>query len=132
MRPPGGTRGRFRKNSAPSFFGRVVVAVKFLLDADLPRALLTALLREEPTLDVLRVEQAGLRTAPDPDILAFAAEEGRILVTKDKATMLDHAASRLSRGERMCGLVIIRPAFLRGLRGLGARPGTRAAGARAW
>lgn len=96
------------------------MAVKFLLDADLPRALFTALLREEPTLDVLRVQQAGLRTAADPDILAFAAEEGRVLVTKDKATMCDFAAERLARGEGMSGLLIIRPAFLRGLRGLGA------------
>jgi predicted nuclease of predicted toxin-antitoxin system len=95
------------------------VAVKFLLDADLPRALFTALQREAPELDVLRVQQAGLRTAADPDILAFAAKEGRILVTKDKATMRDFAAERIARGEPMPGLLIIRPAYLRGLRGLG-------------
>lgn len=95
------------------------MAVRFLLDADLPRALFTALLREAPELDVLRVQQVDLRTAPDPEILALAASEGRIVVTKDRATMRDFAGERIARGEPMPGLIIVRPAYLRGLRGLG-------------
>lgn len=63
------------------------MAVKLLLDADLPRALFTALVRDDSTLDVVRVQQVGLRTASDPEILAYAAEANRIVVTKDKATM---------------------------------------------
>jgi predicted nuclease of predicted toxin-antitoxin system len=62
------------------------VAVKYLLDADLPRALFTGLRREDPKIDVVRVQQVGLREATDPKILAFAAIEERIVVTKDKAT----------------------------------------------
>lgn len=95
------------------------MAVKLLLDADLPRALFTALVRDDSTLDVVRVQQVGLRTASDPEILAYAAEANRIVVTKDKATMRDFAAERIARGEAMAGLIIVRPAYLRGLRGLG-------------
>ena len=95
------------------------MALRFLLDADLPRALATALLRENPPIDVLRVQQVGLRTASDAEILAFAAEHGRILVTKDKATMHGFATARVAIGASMPGLLIVRPAWLHGLRGVG-------------
>lgn len=54
------------------------MAVKYLLDADLPRALFTGLRREDPGIDVVRVHQIGLREASDPEILAFASAEERI------------------------------------------------------
>lgn len=96
------------------------MAVKYLLDADLPAAIFSGLKREDPSIDVLRVQQVGLRTAQDPEILAFAAAEGRILVSKDKATMRDFAGERIERGERMPGLLLIRPSyFRRRLSGLG-------------
>ena len=96
------------------------MAVKYLLDADLPRALFTGLRREDPGIDVVRVQQVGLREASDPEILAFAAAEERIVVTKDKATMREFAGQRMKQGERMPGLLVVRPSYLRGLSGLGA------------
>lgn len=96
------------------------MAVKYLLDADLPTALFNGLKREEPRLDVLRVQQVALTTAQDPEILAFAAAENRILVSKDKATLRDFAGERIERGERMPGLLLVRPSYLRRrLSGLG-------------
>ena len=89
------------------------MAVKFLLDADLPTALFTGLLRNDSKLDVLRVQQVGLRTAGDIAILAFAATEERILVSKDKATLLELAGDRIKRGERMPGLLLVRRSYLR-------------------
>jgi predicted nuclease of predicted toxin-antitoxin system len=85
------------------------VAVKYLLDADFPRALFTGLRREDSGIDVVRVQQVGLREASDAEILAFAAAEGRMVVTKDKATMRDFAAERIKTGERMPGLLVVRP-----------------------
>ena len=38
---------------------------------------LRGLLRRRPELDVLRVQDAGLRTRDDPALLAWAAVEGR-------------------------------------------------------
>jgi hypothetical protein len=88
------------------------VVVKYLLDANLPRALLHGLKRRQPNLDVLRVQQVGLRNASDSGILAFAAEEGRIVVSRDKATMREFAAQRIRARDPMPGLLVVRPRFL--------------------
>lgn len=66
------------------------------------------LLRREPTLDLVRVQDVGLRTASDPDILAWAAAEGRIVVTHDQATMPDFAYDRVRAGLPMPGVFVIR------------------------
>jgi predicted nuclease of predicted toxin-antitoxin system len=39
-------------------------------------------------LDLVRVQEVGLRTADDPDILEWAAAQGRVLVTRDRDTMI--------------------------------------------
>ncbi len=70
------------------------VAIEYLLDADLPRLLYTAVKRHASAVDILRVQDVGLRTAEDPDILAFAAETNRVLVSRDRSTMTDAAAAR--------------------------------------
>jgi predicted nuclease of predicted toxin-antitoxin system len=95
------------------------VAVKYLLDEHLPRALLAGLKRKAPHVDVVRVHELGASGFVDPEVLSLAAREGRIVVSKDKATLRDFAAQRVERGERMPGVLIIRPAYLRGLSGLG-------------
>lgn len=89
------------------------VTVKLLLDADVPKSLFRGLSRRKPNLDVLRVQHVGLTKADDPEILAFAAAEGRVLVSRDKATMVDFAAERIARGDTMPGLLLVRPEFAR-------------------
>ena len=89
------------------------MGVKYLIDADLPRALFHGLVRRLPDLDVLRVQDAGLGSASDPEILAFASSEGRITVSRDKATMLGHATERIANSQPMPGLLLVRPDFAR-------------------
>ena len=87
--------------------------VRYLIDADLPRALFHGLVRQLADLDVLRVQDCGLGSATDPEILAFAASEERITISRDKSTMLDYATNRMNKGERMSGLLLVRPNFAR-------------------
>ena len=61
----------------------------------------------QPTLDLLRVQDVGLRKVDDPAILDWAASNGRILLTHDRATMPDFAYERLSQGQQMSGLFVI-------------------------
>lgn len=48
-----------------------------------------------PKLDVVRVQDVGLIETPDPTILAWAAAEGRILLTHDRDTVPGFAYDRV-------------------------------------
>jgi len=54
---------------------------RFLADADLNQAIVTGLLRREPSLDFLTAQEAGLRGMNDSAVLALAAERQRVLVS---------------------------------------------------
>ncbi len=61
----------------------------------------------QPNLDLLRIQDVGLQAVDDPTILEWAALNGRILLTHDRATMPDFAYERLVRGEQMAGLFVV-------------------------
>jgi predicted nuclease of predicted toxin-antitoxin system len=54
------------------------------------------LLRRQPDLDILRVLDAGLAGRDDEEVLAWAASEGRILITHDVTTMKQIAYDRIA------------------------------------
>jgi len=82
--------------------------MKLLLGENLEAAILRGLLRLSPGLDVVRVVDVGLAGAPDQAVLAWAAEQGRVVVSRDRATMSLEAARRIESGEPMPGLLLIR------------------------
>ncbi len=61
-----------------------------------------------PDIDIVTVQERGLRTAPDPDVLAWAGSEGRILLTHDTRTMRGFAYRRAASGQRMPGVFLLR------------------------
>ena len=66
--------------------------VRFQADVDLNSVILLAAVRREPTIDFRTAVAAGLAGLADPDVLALAAREGRVLVTHDQRTMPHHFA----------------------------------------
>jgi predicted nuclease of predicted toxin-antitoxin system len=48
------------------------------------------LLRRNPKLDIVRVQDVGLSGADDPSVLKWAADQGRIVVTHDISTLAKH------------------------------------------
>jgi hypothetical protein len=52
--------------------------------ADLNAEIVAGVLRREPSIDFQTADEASLRRSPDPEVLAFAAQEDRILVTHDR------------------------------------------------
>jgi predicted nuclease of predicted toxin-antitoxin system len=76
-------------------------------DADVPGPLIRGLRHREPTIDLVRVQEVGLRTALDPVILNWAAGEGRILLTRDRETMIGFAYDRVRVGLPMPGLLVL-------------------------
>jgi len=66
---------------------------KFLADANFDLVILVALKRREPAVDFQTAREAGLTGLKDPDVLAIAAREGRVLLTHDVRTMPQHFAA---------------------------------------
>lgn len=65
------------------------------------------LLRRRPDLDLVRVQDVGLLGHDDPTVLEWAAQEGRILLTHDRATIPDFAYERINDGNVMSGVFVI-------------------------
>lgn len=61
----------------------------------------------QSNIDLLRVQDVGLREVDDPAILAWAAMNRRILLTHDRATMPDFACERLVAKEPMAGMFVV-------------------------
>lgn len=84
------------------------MSIRFLADADLNRAIVTGVLGQEPALDFLTATEADLERQGDPDVLEFAAQQGRILVSHDTSTMPVHFLNRLRSGRKSPGVFLVR------------------------
>jgi predicted nuclease of predicted toxin-antitoxin system len=83
---------------------------RLALDHNFNQDLWTGVLYQyrEPELDVIRLSAVGLATAPDEVVLAWAAQEGRILLTHDAKTLLPLAYARVAAGLPMPGVIVVR------------------------
>jgi hypothetical protein len=81
--------------------------LRLLADENLNHDLIRGLLRRMSALDLLRVQDVGLRAVDDPSVLEWAALEGRIVVTHDVNTMPAFAFDRIRRNQRMPGMFVI-------------------------
>ncbi len=61
--------------------------VRYQADADLNQVIVTGVLRREPAIDFQTAFAAGLKGVKDPEVLAIAAQQKRILVSHDRKTM---------------------------------------------
>ena len=85
--------------------------LRLLADENFNGDVVRGLLRRQPDLEIVRVQDVGLAGADDPDILAWAAENNRIILTHDRATMADYAYARVAVGEAMAGVFIVNDRF---------------------
>jgi hypothetical protein len=81
--------------------------LRLLSDENLNGDIIRGLFLRQPDLDLIRVQDVGLIEIEDPAILAWAAENQRIVITHDRATMPDFAYERLVRGEIMSGMFVV-------------------------
>jgi hypothetical protein len=61
--------------------------LRLLADENLDHDLVRGVLRRRSHLDLVRVQDVGLSETDDPDILAWAAREQRVVLTHDVNTM---------------------------------------------
>ena len=81
--------------------------LRFAADEGFRAAIVDGLRRLNPDIDIVTVQERGLRTAPDPVVLGWAASEERVLLTHDTRTMRRFAYERVQNRERMPGLFIV-------------------------
>jgi hypothetical protein len=81
--------------------------LKYAVDEDFNHEIVRGLERRDASLDILTVQDADLLEAHDRDVLAWAAQEGRVLLTHDVRTMPTYAAERLRDGRSMPGIVLV-------------------------
>ena len=81
------------------------MAVAVAADENLHGDIVEGLRRRVPDLDLMRVQDVGLTGASDPQVLAWAAEAGRVLLTHDIKTMPRYAYERVEEGLPMAGVI---------------------------
>jgi hypothetical protein len=79
--------------------------LRFAADENFNGHLLRGLRRRLPGLDVLRVQDTQVSGQGDPEVLAWAAAEGRVLLTHDVLSLTAAANERLRAGKPIPGVV---------------------------
>jgi predicted nuclease of predicted toxin-antitoxin system len=81
--------------------------IRILTDQDFNEHITRGLLARYPDLDLVLARQVGLEAAPDPQVLEWAAQVGRIVFTHDIRTMKPTAIKRIEAGQPMPGIVVV-------------------------
>jgi Domain of unknown function (DUF5615) len=82
--------------------------LRLLTDEDVHGDIVDGLRRRLPALDLVRAHEVGLGQTPDPIILEWAAQQGRVVVSVDTKTLAVAAWDRVTRGLPMPGVAILR------------------------
>jgi len=81
--------------------------MRLLADEHIPSALVTGLRQLMAEIDIETVNDAGLNGTLDAELLEWAAEHGRVMVTMDQKTMPGFAALRIDVGKPMPGVIVL-------------------------
>lgn len=92
---------------------------RLYLDEDVPVQIAAPLRRAG--FDVLTTREAGRLQAEDPDQLAFAAREGRVLITLNRDDFVRFTKQFAAEGAPHAGVLILSRSFARGDYGSMAR-----------
>ena len=83
--------------------------LRLAADENFNADIVRGVLRRKPDIAIVRVQDVGLSGAADAAVLEWAANEGRVLVTHDAATMTRHAFDRVRRSLPMPGVFEVSP-----------------------
>lgn len=81
--------------------------IRFMADADPNEGIVAGCLRREPEIDFLSANDAELEGVPDPEVLALAAAQYRVLVSHDFQTMPWHFADFIQAGNSSPGVLLV-------------------------
>lgn len=78
--------------------------IAFAADENFNNDILRGLVRRNPELDIIRIQDAGLSGADDRAVLEWAAQQSRVLLTHDVTTITHYAYDRIKSGLGMPGV----------------------------
>ena len=78
-----------------------------LADVNFRGPIFRGIKRHYPEIDIVRAQDVELSEADDPELLEWAAKEGRVVVTHDANTVAGHAHNRVRAGLPMPGVLEI-------------------------
>jgi hypothetical protein len=81
--------------------------LRLISDENFNGDIVRGLLRRHPELELVRVQDVGLMQTPDPEILEWAASQGRVLLSHDVSTVPPAAYQRVGDGKPMPGVFIL-------------------------
>ena len=81
--------------------------LRIIVDENLDQRILRDLKRRLPALDYVVTREEGMKGAKDPSLLAWVAEQQRVLVTHDVNTIPTHAYERIDASLVMPGAIIV-------------------------
>ncbi len=76
-----------------------------IADENFNNDIVRGVLRRNPRLDIVRIQDVGLSGAGDEAVLEWAAREGRILLTHDVSTLTRYAYDRVNASLPMPGVL---------------------------
>ena len=81
--------------------------LRYLADQNFDQRILDGVSRHCPEFDLILAREVGLGRTLDPDLLAWAATNDRVLLTQDIQTIPDFARDRIVAGEPMPGVIVV-------------------------
>jgi Domain of unknown function (DUF5615) len=81
--------------------------IRFLVDQNFNSHVLEGLVRRESALDYVHVRDVGLSEAIDSEVLSWASEQNRVLLTHDRRTIPRFAYERVTAGLPMPGVFLV-------------------------
>jgi len=78
--------------------------LRLVADENFNNNIIRGVLRRKAEVDVVRIQEVGLSGADDPTVLAWAAQQGRVLLTHDVSTITKYAYERIEAGQAMPGV----------------------------
>lgn len=78
--------------------------LQLVADENFNNNIVRGVLRQKAEVDIVRIQDVGLSQADDPTILAWAAQQDRVLLTHDVSTITKYAYERIEAGQAMPGV----------------------------
>jgi uncharacterized protein DUF5615 len=79
--------------------------LRLAADENFNNDILRGLLRRNPNLEIIRVQDTAVSGGEDPEVLEWAATEGCVLLSHDVTTMTKYACLTIDAGLRMSRLL---------------------------